>query len=242
MQTDLRTARFAFVDVETTGFDPVNDRIVEFACIVTEGGAERTRFATLVDPQRPIPAAVSAIHHITARHVASQPRLADIVPTIERLARDAVVVAHNARFDLSFLPMLAGHPRICTLRLARHLVRGVANYTNQTLRYELAVDDPELDGAIAHRALGDVLVTRRVFERLLEIALATGFARDVEGLIARIGRPARLERLWFGKYRGRELAEIPSDYLDYVCRNFGDDPDVRHSARTELQRRAEGRA
>ena len=116
------------VDVETTGLDPANDRIVEIAVVGVdfERRSYRKLYHSLVDPEIPIPPEASAVHHITTAMVAGKaPSLARIRPALEALADPAIpFAAHNAGFDSAFLkPAVPAwtSPWICTLRIARHL-------------------------------------------------------------------------------------------------------------------------
>jgi DNA polymerase-3 subunit epsilon len=161
----LSETTFAVVDIETTGIDRKRDAIVEVACVLVRGGVEVGCFSTLVDPRRPIPARTAAIHHITDADVRGAPTIGTVAPLLASLCADAVVVAHNAGFDLGFLPLLAPRPRLCTLRLARHVCPELHGHANQFLRYAL---DVRIAGeAAAHRALGDARVTAAILRVLL---------------------------------------------------------------------------
>ena len=132
--------RYCVIDVETTGFSPVRDRIVELACAVVEGDRVVERWATLVDPEMPIPPQASAIHGITDQMVAEAPSLSAALGHARRLCEGRVVAAHCAGFDLSFLGASIGSEALCTMRLARALFPEAPNHKNQTLRRFLAID------------------------------------------------------------------------------------------------------
>jgi DNA polymerase III epsilon subunit-like protein len=160
--------RYAVVDVETTGFSPSDDRVVEVACVLLDAGFRQIgEFASLVDPQRPIPRRATEVHGIRARHVVGAPTLAQLEPRLRALTAGAVVVAHNAAFDRRFLTCLADREWLCTLRLARRAFPGAPNFRNQTLRTYLGIDDPRLRDLSAHRAYADVLVTAGVLRACL---------------------------------------------------------------------------
>ena len=156
--------RYAVIDLETTGLSPRRDRVVEMACVLVENGAIGPAWSTLVDPQLPIPAHATRVHGLTDAHVAGAPAFPIAQRQLRRLCIGATVVAHNARFDLSFLPELAHLPALCTVQLARRCFPEAPNFKNQTLREYLQID---VD-ATAHRALGDALVTARILLRCLE--------------------------------------------------------------------------
>ena len=114
--------RYAVVDVETTGFSPANDRIVEVACVLVDGDRVVDRWATLVKPEIAIPARATEVHGITNEMVAGAPGLERVLGRLRKLCGSRTVVAHYARFDLSFLSDLGAASAVCTLKLARALV------------------------------------------------------------------------------------------------------------------------
>jgi DNA polymerase III epsilon subunit family exonuclease len=154
--------RYAVVDVETTGFSPVNDRIVEVACVLVDGDRVVDRWATLVKPDIDIPARATEVHGITNEMVADAPGLKGVLGRLRDLCGSRTVVAHYARFDLSFLGELGAGSAICTLKLARALVPEAPNHKNQTLRLFLRIDDAVGKELGAHRALDDALVTAHI--------------------------------------------------------------------------------
>ena len=155
------------LDVETTGLDPDTDTVVEFAAVgiridpaTGQYDALETFFTSLVDPKCGIPAAASAVHHLTARDVQGQPDLAQVLAGLQASVRDfqpQLVVAHNAAFEAGFLPGLADaltpeDPRwACTCRLAQHLWPQAPNHQLQVLRYWRQLQD-RVPGRNAHRA------------------------------------------------------------------------------------------
>lgn len=154
--------RFAVVDVETTGLSAARDRVVEMACVLIDRGSIVDRWSTLVHPQIPIPAFATGIHGITDADVAGAPTFAHAVAQLQRRVGDRIVAAHNARFDLNFLAPLQPRSAICTMRLARAVVPHAPNHRNQTLREYFRIDRFLRTEAVAHRALGDALVTAHV--------------------------------------------------------------------------------
>lgn len=155
---------FAVVDVETTGFSPERDRVVEVAVVLVDAsGTVESEFATLVDPARdPGP---THVHGITEEMVAGAPAYASVHPYLAHLFSGRVVVGHNiVRFDLPFLAAEAARAgsvvpvqdlvTIDTLQVARdHLgLYGRATLPACCARYGLTWGDH-------HSALGDCLVT-----------------------------------------------------------------------------------
>ncbi len=133
--------RYAVIDVETTGFSPISDRVVEAACVLVEEHTIVRTWSSLVNPGRPIPDYASRVHGITAADVASAPSFERVQRELRALCEGATVVAHNASFDLSFLPLLAALPSLCTLPLARRRFPNAPNHKNQTLRAYLQIDE-----------------------------------------------------------------------------------------------------
>jgi exodeoxyribonuclease X len=210
----LHEATFAVVDVETTGTNPAMDRVVEVACVLVRGGRTIQSFSSLVDPGQPIPPTASAVHNITDAIVANGPRLATIAPLLATMCADAIVVARNASFDLSFLPLLNQRPVLCSMRLARRVVPDTPNHKNQTLRYHLGVDASAFSNPIAPRALGDAEVTSRVLAICLDRYLSQGGEDDAYSLAREIAKPYCLDVLPFGRHRGVPLQEVPSQIFN----------------------------
>jgi DNA polymerase-3 subunit alpha (Gram-positive type) len=179
----IRAGRFAFIDVETTGIDPNKCAVVEVAAQIVEDGHVVATFESLVNPLRGIPPFVTTIHGINDGMVWGQPKLRELTPELRRLCRGAVIVAHNAEFDLRFLPFLAAQPVACSLRLASLVVPEAPNHKNQTLREFFGVFDLQLSGRRPHRALADVIVTRHIFFRCLERYVAAGYEDRLEALL-----------------------------------------------------------
>jgi DNA polymerase III epsilon subunit-like protein len=230
---------FAVVDVETTGTDPAIDRVVEFACVLVRAGRRIDSFSSLVNPGRLIPAGATAVHHITDWDVRDAPSLEALRGRIATMCANTVVVAHNARFDLSFLPFLAWRPVLCSMRLAMRVLPDAPNYKNQGLRDYLGLDDDSLVESTPHRAFGDVQVTSGILAVCLERYIAKGGLDDVASLLQEISTPQLLPALPFGRHRGIAINRVPTDYLRWLNR----EPesafvDARYTADCELRRRA----
>ncbi len=237
----MRWAAYSVVDVETTGLDRHVDAVVEVACLRVERGVVVERFASLVHPGRDIPFSASAVHGIYDDDVAGAPTLAELRPRILALTAGSAVVAHNARFDLGFLPFLTSRPVVCSMRLAMHLV-DASSYRNDALRAMLGITMPPGHGP-SHRAATDAAVTAAILRELLKRYALGPFPQSIPGIIATIAKPARLGRFAFGAHRGTAVSGIPSSYLRWIlAEGFEDWPDVRATAESELRRRAESRS
>ncbi|MDD3885705.1 MAG: 3'-5' exonuclease [Victivallaceae bacterium] len=164
---------FTVFDLETTGMSPAGDRIVELAALRIERDGSQSEYQSLINPGRPIPPGVTAIHHITDAMVATSPHFPVVAREFIGFAAESTLVAHNARFDLGFLqeslarsglPLWQGKT-LDTLRLLRTTHPGLASYKLQELRRTFQLDTDET--MTAHRAGSDVGWTGQ----LLAIAL-----------------------------------------------------------------------
>jgi len=144
-----------------------------------------------------------------------------------------VMVAHNAQFERAFIADTAtgGLPWICTVRSAKAVWPQAPGHSNQVLRYWRGL---QLDRALAnpaHRAGPDAWVTAHLLIELLAEA-------SVEQMIEWTRQPRRLDRIPFGKHRGRSWDEPPDDYLRWMAAQGDMDAAVVAAARQELERRA----
>ncbi len=164
----LQDTPLAFVDTETTGLRPdLGHRLVEIAILRTNGLEKIAEYATLLNPQRTIDPGAMAVNGITPAMVADAPTFADALPRIAELLDDAVLVAHNAPFDMGFLDAeyhIAGQifepdTILDTLMLARRQYHFFSNSLSN-IAQTLNIPTPD-----AHRAMGDVLTTFAVFRR-----------------------------------------------------------------------------
>ncbi|MEV0294977.1 DEDD exonuclease domain-containing protein [Nocardia sp. NPDC050710] len=130
LDTPLYDTTFVVVDLETTGTSPDGDAITEIGAVKVRGGEVLGEFATLVNPGREIPPAVVHITGITTAMVYAAPRIEAVLPGFLEFAAGAVLVAHNARFDMAFLRAAAARsdtpwpngPVLCTVKLARRVL------------------------------------------------------------------------------------------------------------------------
>lgn len=161
---------FAYLDVETTGLDPASgDKVCEIAVIKSLNGQIADEFVTIVNPGRSIPERAVSIHGITDAMVRNAPLFRDIASDLLNFLDDAVIVAHNARFDLEFLRselknvdlLLPKNDVIDTLGIARRHYNFPSNSLGDIARYiGLPIDKQ-------HRALADVMTTKGILEFFL---------------------------------------------------------------------------
>ena len=183
-------------DTETTGLDPARDRIVQIAGIRIAGGRlTGERFETLVDPGRRIPARASAIHGITDQMVAGAPDMKTALMAFHHFAEDAVLVCHNAPFDMGLLR--AATPEsgaqfdnrvLDTVLLSAMVWGGTVAHTLDALAERLGIAIPPDQ---RHSAMGDAIATAQAFLRLIPALEAKGIAR-FEDTLAEARRHRRL--------------------------------------------------
>ena len=183
----LENATYVVVDLETTGLRPGSSQICEIGAVRVAGFELVDEFETLVDPRQPLGPVVSALTGLTDRQLRGAPPPSAAVQRFLAFAGDAVLVAHNARFDLSFLDReterLTGsrlaNPVVDTVSLARRLLAGrVPRASLAQLAHFVGTSvEP------CHRALPDAQATAEVLLVLIGLAQERG-ARTVAELVA----------------------------------------------------------
>jgi len=184
--TALECASFVVFDLETTGLSPARSRIVEIGAQRVDGLATGLTFETLVNPGVPLPAAITALTGIGQGAVRRAPPADLAVRRFLSFAGDAVLVAHNARFDMGFLDRaverLTGRrvaaPVVDTVWLARRLLSG------RTRRFGLGHLAHFFGTSVepCHRALADAAATAEILIALIGLAQERG-AETVADLV-----------------------------------------------------------
>ena len=167
---------YCVFDLETTGFNPKLEKITEIAVCKVRNGEIIDEFSTFVNPEKSIPKNVQELTHITDDMVKDAPTIEEILPKFLEFTKDTILVAHNAKFDISFISHFAKElklefkPKVMdTLVIARELYTSVENHKLGTLAEFLGIT---LEGA--HRAINDTRATAKVFLRMLEDAKKKG--------------------------------------------------------------------
>ncbi len=174
----LEDATYVVFDLETTGLSPGTSAICEIGAVRVRGLELAERFETLVNPRRPLPAPIAALTGIDPRALRGAPAVELAVRRFLEFAGDAVLVAHNARFDLGFLDReverLTGRrvaaPVVDTVWLARRLLEG------RQKRVGLASLAHFFGTATrpCHRALADSEATAEILLALIGLAQERG--------------------------------------------------------------------
>ena len=199
-----------FVDLETTGANFANDRIIEIGLIEVDRDGVR-EWSTLVDPGRPVPPFITGLTGIDTAMVASAPTFAQVAPALVEKLWGRLFVAHNARFDYGFLKhefRRAGidfrATSLCTVKLSRALFPGHRRHNLDTLveRYGVAIPAGE-----RHRALGDARVLWDLWRHWHTLLPGETIREAVERITGRPELPPQLDPALLD-----DLPEAPGAY------------------------------
>jgi len=168
---DSTRVKYAIIDVETTGMGIQGNRITEIAILVHDGKNVIDEFHSLVNPESPIPFAITRLTGINDSMVSDAPKFYEIAKEVIEITTDCVFVAHNVNFDYNVIHKEfadLGFPyrrkKLCTVRLSRKLIPGLPSYSLGKLCASIGI--PLND---RHRAMGDTKATTILFERLLAL-------------------------------------------------------------------------
>ncbi|MEF2965173.1 PolC-type DNA polymerase III [Paenibacillus sp. M1] len=188
---DLKTTTFVVFDIETTGLSVTQNKIIEIAAVKMEEGKEIDRYATFVDPHERIPYNIQQLTNITDEMVQGAPDVEPVLKRFVEFAGDAVLVAHNARFDVDFvnaklkelgLPQM-DNPVLDTLELARMLFPTMKNHRLNTLaaKYKVSLESH-------HRAIDDTVALGHILNGLLDDAAKIEGITSLERLNDKVGK------------------------------------------------------
>jgi DNA polymerase III epsilon subunit family exonuclease len=180
----LSETEFVVFDIETTGPKMPPNRVMEIGAVRVRAGRIVAEFQTLVNPLAPIPPFIAGLTGISDQMVAAAPTFEEVAADWLGFADTAVLVAHNALFDVRFinhevsnvfpgLRMMNTH--LCTVALARQLLPDLKSFRLGALAEHFSIPY-----RTRHRAGDDALATARVLLRLLELLEESG-VRDLDG-------------------------------------------------------------
>lgn len=179
---------FVVCDVETTGSNAQLNSITEISCVTTLSGEITSEFSTLINPHQTIPNFIVQMTGITNQMAFLAPEPKEILPRVKQIIAqpDAVFVAHNVKFDWSFIynSFIKANiepieiPKLCTLKLARRLLpqNKKANVGALASHFNIFVND-------RHRAFGDAIATAKILNELLQIAEQEHNITSIEELL-----------------------------------------------------------
>ena len=189
-----RYGKLVFIDLETTGANPVSDRITEIGIVEVRDG-ETTRWSTLVNPEISIPPFIQSLTGITNEMVRDAPTFDTLIEDLLRRLEGGLFIAHNARFDYGFLRNAfkqAGHTLrsdvLCTVKLSRTLFPHEPKHNLDVLiaRHHLAPDG-------RHRALADADLLWQFWSKMQRDIAPDTFDEAVRAQLQRPSIPAHLD-------------------------------------------------
>ena len=167
---------FVVFDIETTGFSPVSNRIIEIGAVKVVNGEITDRFSTFVNPQVPIPFRIEKLTSINDSMVMDAPLIETVLPEFLDFCQDAILVAHNASFDMSFikenvqrLHLNREFTYVDTLGIARVLLPNQAKHTLDAVCKTLGIS---LENH--HRAVDDAEATAQMFVKMIPMLKEQG--------------------------------------------------------------------
>lgn len=229
-------------DVETSGLpEDENHAIVEIGWVdlnLTDMSIGNP-VTFLVNPGHPIPPHIRAIHHISDKDVADAMRPDQALTQLMKgMGPDDVFSAHKTAFEREFIG--GGDRRwVCTLKAGYLAWPDFKSHSNQSLRYELGLDEepdfPSEQAMPPHRALPDAWTTAFILRRLLKL-------RPLSRLVEIEQAFGFLPKMPIGKHFGMKFSEVPVSYLDWIVNKSSMDPkkdaDLIGTAKFWLKRKA----
>ena len=209
---DLDTT-YCVLDLETTGFSAVTEKITEVGIMKVKNGEVIDEFSCFVNPEKPIPQRVVEVTNITDDMVKDAETIDKVFPKILEFLGDSVVVAHNAKFDVGFLKQNAkvlgydfDYTVLDTLALAKDVFPEMKKYKLGKIADALGIVVE-----VAHRALDDVDTTVKVFNVMLEKLRKKGVTKLEE--IDTIGRDEASRKEEFKKSRTYHAIILAKNYI-----------------------------
>ena len=194
--------KLVFLDLETTGTNPVSDRITEIGLVEVDADGQATHWSSLVNPGVGIPAFIQSLTGISNAMVRDAPSFDELAPALHQRLQGALFIAHNARFDYGFLRNAFGEAGLpfksdvlCTVKLSRALYPQERKHNLDSLieRHQLQPDG-------RHRALADADLLWQLWQKLHAALPAGDIEQALHTLLQRPSLPSHL----------------PSDALDQI--------------------------
>lgn len=194
--------KFAFVDIETTGSNPVKNRVLEVAIVRVQGTELVDRWSTLINPGMPIPSFIRKFTGINEEMVIDKPIFEEVAEEILERLDGYVFVAHNVRFDYGFLKNEFKRigkdlrcKQLCTVKLSRRLYSEHRKHNLDAVMNRLELE-PVTD---RHRALGDADLLYQFWNRIHDDFSLENINEAVAAQKGNIRIPSKLEIEQFEK-------------------------------------------
>ena len=241
--TRIEDAVYTVFDIETTGFSPFNDKIIEIGAVKMKGKEIIDTFSTFVNPEIPIPENIVELTSITDFMVQDSETIEKVLPEFLEFCKNTVLVAHNAKFDIGFITQKAKElslefqpSSIDTLPLAKILIPDLKGFGLAKIvkHYDIKLDNH-------HRAVDDAQATAEILQKFINQILSKGIytlkemneqlqpniqnaetqniiilVKNQEGLKAIYELVSRSHVEFFGKKRPR----IPKSLLNSMRKNL----------------------
>ena len=199
---------YVVFDLETTGFSPIKDKIIEIGAVKVENGKITERFSTFVNPKIPIPFRITQLTSITDQMVMDAPDIETVLPQFLEFIGDAVLVAHNASFDVGFIEqncryqdIVPNFTSVDTVAMARILLPTLSKFKLNVVANALHIS---LENH--HRAVDDAGATAEIFVKFVEMLKE----RNINDL-------ARLNQ--FGSNNADAIKKLPTYHVIILALN-----------------------
>lgn len=204
---------YCVLDLETTGFSAVTEKVTEIGIMKYKEGKVIDKFSTFVNPEKHIPERVSEVTKITDDMVQNAPKIEEVFPKVLEFIKDTVLVAHNAGFDIGFLKQIAKRldvefepTYIDTLDLAKEIFPEYKTYKLGRIASNLGIEV-----TVAHRALDDVDTTVKIFKIMMEKLKEKGVKTIDEIKLLASDEKAKQEA--FKKINTRHIIILAKNYV-----------------------------
>ena len=199
---------YVVFDLETTGFSSVKDKIIEIGAVKVENGEITDKYSTFVNPKIPIPFRITQLTSITDEMVMESPEIETILPQFLKFVGDAVLVAHNASFDVSFIEencrqqgIEPDFTSVDTVGLARVLLPTLSKFKLNVVAKALNISQEH-----HHRAVDDARVTAEIYVKFIQMLEERGIET--------------LDQMnHFGAHNAEAIRKMPSYHVIVLAKN-----------------------
>ena len=199
---------YVVFDLETTGFSSAKDKIIEIGAVKVENGEITDKYSTFVNPKIPIPFRITQLTSITDEMVMESPEIETILPQFLKFVGDAVLVAHNASFDVSFIEencrqqgIEPDFTSVDTVGLARVLLPTLSKFKLNVVAKALNISQEH-----HHRAVDDARVTAEIYVKFIQMLEERG-----------IETPDQMNH--FGAHNAEAIRKMPSYHVIVLAKN-----------------------